>query len=186
MWTCLLSAICALQFSGAPLRQVPIDSPGSPVALAAAHTQTEAEATRPELSGALSRLKPQQKIRVELANANAVEGRFLKLSDETLVLGLEEKDLVTTKPVPFASIERVQVEKDWKMVGTITGAVSGATIFAVWFAERNDPGDPLGGNFDSDGQAALVGGVLGAVVGAVTGVIVGSTVNYWKPVYPKP
>jgi hypothetical protein len=122
-------------------------------------------------------LKPEQRVRVEAANADVVEGRFLKVSDETVVLGLKEKDLLTTRSVPITFIQSLQVEKDEKMAGAFIGAVSGATVFALWAVNTH----PL-----TPGSAALIGGVFGAIVGAATGVIVGSAVNYWEPVYPKP
>ncbi len=115
MWSCVLATICSLQISGTPLCQVGSANPTSPVALAVAQRQTEAEATGPELSSALSRLKAQQKIRVEALNANPIEGRFERASDSTVVLGLTEKYRIVPKPVPIASIQSLQIEKDRRL-----------------------------------------------------------------------
>jgi hypothetical protein len=138
MWLCMLAAICSLQIAGTPLCQVSSANPASPVALAVPHTQTETEASRPELSSALSGLKAQQKIRVEALNVAPIEGRFHRVFDSTLVLELTEKDLIVPKPVPIASIQSLQVEKDRKGRGALIGAVVGATIMSVWGAEEDD------------------------------------------------
>jgi hypothetical protein len=183
MWTCLLVAtICSLQFSGAPLCQTPITSQSSLVAAAVPRRQTEAEATRPELTSALSRLKARQKIRVEALNVHRIEGRFLRVVGDTLVVGKEEKDLITPTPVPIVSIQSLQVEKDGKTVGAIMGGFFGAIFFAALSAAGTGSGD----RFVSEGEAALVGGVFGAVIGTVVGLAIGSTAKHWKPVYPEP
>jgi len=129
MWTCFLVAtICSLQLSGAPVCKDPLTSPSSAVTFAETHRETEAEATRPELTSALSRLKVRQKIRVEALNVHPIEGRFLKVVGDTLVVGKEEKDLINPRPVPIDSIQSLQVEKDGKTVGAIMGGVFGGHI----------------------------------------------------------
>jgi hypothetical protein len=147
-----------------------------------AHAQTEAEATRPELTSALSRLKARQKIRVEALNVHRIEGRFLRVVGDTLVVGKEKKDLITPTPVPIVSIQSLQVEKDEKTVGAIMGGFFGAIFFAALSAAGTGSGD----RFVSEGEAALVGGVFGAVIGTVVGLAIGSTAKHWKPVYPEP
>ena len=183
MWTCFLVAtICSLQLSGAPVCKDPLTSPSSAVAFAETHRETEAEATRPELTSALSRLKVRQKIRVEALNVLPIEGRFLRVVGDTLVVGKEEKDLINPRPVPIDSIQSLQVEKDGKTVGAIMGGGLGAIFFAALSAAGTGSGD----RFVSEGDAALVGGVFGAVIGTVVGLAIGSTAKHWKPVYPEP
>jgi hypothetical protein len=182
MWTCLLVAtIFSLQISGAPLCKAPLASPSSAVAFGETHRKTEAEATRPELTSALSRLKTRQKIRVEALNVHPLEGRFLSVAGDSLVVGKEEKHLITPRSVPIASIQKLQVEKDGKTVGAVMGGFLGAIFFAAVGAASTGSGD----RFVSEGEAALVGGVFGAVIGTVVGVAIGSTVKHWEPVYSK-
>ncbi len=184
MWSCVLATICSLQISGIPLCQVSSANPASPVALAVARTQTEAEATRPELSSALSRLKAQQKIRVEAPNVAPIEGRFHRVSDSTLVLELTEKDLIVPKSVPIASIQSLQIEKDRKGRGALIGAVVGAIIMAWWAAEQEEEPDVLGDEMTAG--AATAGAIVGAVGGAIVGLIIGSATNRWVEIYPAP
>jgi hypothetical protein len=184
MWSCVLAAICSLQVSAIPLSQVSRADPTSPVALAVAHTQTEAEATRPELSSALSRLKAQQKIRVEALNVNPIEGRFHRVSDSTLVLELTEEDLSVPKSVSIASIQSLQIEKDRKGQGALIGAVAGAILMAGWAADQEEETVVLGET--QTAGAAMGGAIVGALGGAIVGFIIGSATNRWVEIYPVP
>jgi hypothetical protein len=181
MWFCILATVCSLQISGTPLCQVSSANLASPVSLAVTHTQTEAEATRPELSSALSGLKAQQKIRVEALNVAPIEGRFHRVSDDTLVLELTEKDLIVPKPVPIASIQSLQIEKDRKGRGALIGAVVGATIMGVWGAADYEESAPW-----SETELIVTGVVIGAIGGSIAGLIIGSVTNRWEEIYHTP
>ncbi len=112
--------------------------------------------------------------RVRVYSPDRVTGTIEKLSSDTLVLRLEDRD---SQAIPFASITRLEVSRGQKSntasgaliggaVGLAAGAIVGGIVGSDW-PDIPEPGWLVGAAYL--GSIGLVAGAgLGAIIGAVS------------------
>lgn len=192
-----VAACLLLNSAGAFFSCIPSPVRDSPVVPVAAKPKSLDDATRPSLSGALSRLEADKRIKVELLSLDRLQGRFFRVSDDTLLVAVEKEmetyTLRIQKAFPVDSIQSVWVRKDFGGAGAVVGGVVGIALGVVWAShfEQDCEGDGLEGAAECVGEemgaaagAALLGVVLGLAVGALTGLVIGSAITHWELIYP--
>ena len=158
----------------------------------ASEPQSLDEATRPELSQALSRLETDGRIRVELLSRDRLEGRFSTASDSTLLVIVEQErekyTLRIRRQIAADSVQSVWKGNDFGGAGAVIGGAAGLVLGVVWashYAEEECDGEDLwGACVGAESLLPVLGGLLGLGLGCVTGLVIGSAISYWSLIYP--
>jgi hypothetical protein len=126
----------------------------------------------------LGRLKPDQRVRIELRTRELVEGRLEGSHGDTLVVG----SLEGPRLVPLSTIQRLWVRgrSTWRFGkgGAIVGGTLGALV-SFWATGASDAmtGDSMNG---AEAIVSFVaGGVIGGLYVGLPGAIIGRTVPRW-------
>ena len=171
----------------------------SSAVFSATKPRTLDEATRPELSGALSRLETDGRIRVELLSRDRLEGQFFRVSDSTLFVVVEQERETYTlrirRAIPADSVQSVWKGNDLGGTGAVIGGAVGIALGLIWASHSAEDaeceGEGLEGVADCIGAqmgttvgVVFLGVILGLAVGCLTGLAIGSAISHWSLIYP--
>ena len=136
----------------------------------------------PTRESSVNALEVGQRVRVRAADALSIEGVFLGLEGQDMLLrtiGAEQ-----ARRVPVDRLEalwvRTRATRKGAKIGAITGGVLGVG-FGILI------GEVLCNDEDCEAdtvEAALGLGALGAIAGAIPGALIGYLVQGWSPVWP--
>lgn len=136
---------------------------------------------------ALSALPEGQRIRVVSNSHGTLEGDFVALRCDTLLLHVSASGLTT---LPFADLQAVWQRANSSrhaatigaIAGAIPGAIAGATMAGIANLDCETHCRDLTGVHLLGGA---IGGLMGAAVGVTLGAAVGATIPAWQQVYSK-
>ncbi len=136
----------------------------------------------PTRESSVNALEVGQRVRVRAADALSIEGVFLGLEGQDMLLRTTPAE--QARRVPVDRLEALWVRKRatgkgaeiGAFVGGVLGVVFGVLLSEVICNNEDCEGDTLG--------AALGLGAFGAIHGAVLGALIGSLVRSWSPVWP--
>ena len=143
----------------------------------------------PTRESSLDALEAGQRVRVRAADALSIEGVFLGLEGQDMLLSTTPAE--QARRVPVDRLEALWVRKratgKGARIGGITGAVLGVGLGILLdktVLEHLDCG--CGELCDSPSTFVVAGvfGAFGAVAGAGTGALIGVLVRSWSPVWP--
>lgn len=138
------------------------------------------------LRSALVALKSGTRLRLQVEGGRLLEGKFLGLEDDALLLAIEQQ----SRTVPFAQAIGLwrlgRATKSGARKGAFIGGVGGAVGLGMLFylaANLCDSEDCPQDNTSFAAWGAIIGLVFGAGAGALTGATVGAAFPQWRPVY---
>ncbi len=124
-------------------------------------------------------IKPGKVIRVRTQDGPRLEGRFLRMTPETLILVSAEAE----RTVPIVSIDSLWVRGNAAKTGAIVGGVGLGALSFGFLAALCEGLSETGGCDEWD---KVVGyGVAGAGVGALLGAGIGSAIRKWRLRYAR-
>jgi len=136
----------------------------------------------PTRESSVDALETGQPVRVRAADALSIEGVFLGLEGQDMLLSVTPAE--QAQRIPVDRLEALWVRTRATKKGAVIGAISGGVlgIAAVISVLYTGPG------FEISGSEALGFGLLVpaffAGTGAVSGALIGSQVRGWSPAWP--
>lgn len=136
---------------------------------------------------ALSALPERQRIRVVSSSQGKLEGEFVGLRGDTLLLRTTSRELLALPPADLQAVwHHTNSSRNVATVGAVVGAASGAIAGAMMAGIANL--DCETHCQDLTGVHLLggaIGGLMGTAVGVTLGAAVGATIPAWQQVYAK-
>lgn len=148
---------------------------------------SQAASSNNQLRAALSALQDGQRIRVVSSSQGKLEGEFVELRGDTLLLRTTSSELITLPPADLQAVWRhTNSSRNVATIGAVAGAIPGAIVGATMAGIANL--DCETHCQDLTGLQLLggaIGGLMGAAVGVTLGAAVGATIPAWQKVYAK-